>query len=368
MRLEFPFMKMLTMLALGVSSWVGLSPYAIAQRAQFSDFYEVQPSQPATIQGGALVAPGLNQGVPPITTQPPAPVFQQPSIVTGPVFDPYNSASSPLPTLPGSGVSPNSSNTYSNYNYFNPPPTQSFGGGSPTNLGGDYVIGNQPVQPWTGGWSNSAPFSNNSTAWPSQTWSQLRNQWLPRLIEHPRFRHTWISGNNGNELGVNETEVATTLTYANFLGSGQPLLTTPGFIVDFWSGPDTALTGFDLPAITYAPYLSFEASSDLKKNAGLETSVQLGVFTDFRNVNSDSLRIMGTGLIWLDVNPYTRFKGGVEYLDRINVKMLPAFGFFMQPNSDLKIDLYFPRPRFSHRLPKRGNLDAWVYAGADYGG
>jgi hypothetical protein len=196
----------------------------------------------------------------------------------------------------------------------------------------------------------------------------MRDEFFPRLIEHPRFRHTYISGNNGNELGLNETELATTLTIPNFLGSSQALLISPGFIFDFWNGPDTAVTGFDMPAVTYSPYLATDFASDRRNNFGIEGNVTVGLYSDFRHVNSDSLRVTGTGLGWARVNSYTTFKGGVEYFNRVNVKMLPAFGFFFQPNNDMKLDLYFPRPRFSHRLPRFRNVDIWGYVGAEYGG
>ncbi|MEZ6092795.1 MAG: hypothetical protein R3C03_00955 [Pirellulaceae bacterium] len=338
------------------------------QRAQFSDFYEVNPgTQPALIQGNLLpTTPMPGQIQQPGLLQPPPQIFSPGSnVLNGPVFDPYNANSQPLPALPGLSQ-PQS--PIPNYTFNSPAPqVQHFGTDPqsnplllPQNFGNSYVFGNNPNGP--------NPYSNNSGAWPSQAWSTLRDKWWPRLIEHPRFRHLWISGENGNELGLNETELATTLTLPNFLGSSQPLLISPGFIFHFWDGPDTALTGFDMPAVTYSPYLALEASSDLRKQVGIETNVTLGVYSDFRNVNSDSLRIQGTGLAWYQVNSYTRFKVGVEYLDRIKVKMLPAFGFFMQPNNDMKVDLYFPRPRVAHRLPRFNDLDMWGYVGGEYGG
>ncbi len=367
--------------------WHGLSCCALAQRARIPDYFEVQPStgfsQPATIQG-PLNAP-IFQGAPPnLSQQPPPAMFTNPGnpvVINGPAFDPYSGNNFALPPLPGSQqnpVIPNYGATppYGN-NFSNPgaPPSLSFGDAytNPNimqpNIGnGGYNFGDPNGGNFGAGTGTGNPWSNSARAWPSQAWTEMRDKWWPRLIEHPRFRHLWLSGNNGNELGLNEMEVATTLMVPNFLGSNQPLMVSPGFIASFWDGPDTMITGFEMPSATYAPYLSIDAASDFRKNAGIEMNVTLGVYSDYYHVNSDSLRITGTGLGWFKVNPYTTFKGGVEYYDRIRVKMLPAFGFFMQPNSDMKLDLYFPRPRFAHRMPRMGNYEVWGYVGAEYGG
>ena len=61
-------------------------------------------------------------------------------------------------------------------------------------------------------------------------------------------------------------------------------------------------------------------------------------------------------------------KLGVEYFDRVDLKLLPAVGVFLAPNQDIRFDVYFPRPKLAHRLPNFRNLEAWGYVGAEYGG
>jgi hypothetical protein len=59
-----------------------------------------------------------------------------------------------------------------------------------------------------------------------------------RLFQDLRIRHTWITGGNEpDEMGVNQTEVATTVNFPNFLWSGAPLQVSPGFALDWWDGP-----------------------------------------------------------------------------------------------------------------------------------
>jgi hypothetical protein len=217
------------------------------------------------------------------------------------------------------------------------------------------------------------PYFGNDTgrsglnAWPQRAWTSFQQDFLPRLLERPRARHTFMPGNNGNELGLNETEVATTLNWPNFIGSGQPLMFSPGYIAHFWDGPDAA-TGFDLPARTYSAYLSFDHTTDTRRNFGLENNFTAGIYSDFNHTDSDSLRLTGKLLGWGRINSYMVGKLGVEYLDRVRTKLLPAFGVYATPTPDMKLDLYFPRTKLSHRIPNFNDFEVWSYVGGEYGG
>ena len=210
-------------------------------------------------------------------------------------------------------------------------------------------------------------------SWPRQQWQRFQTQFLPRVLERPRFRHTYLHGSNrsgvdGNELDINDFEIATTLTRPNFLGSGQPLRISPGAIFSFWDGPETSSTGFDLPARAFSAYLAFDHVTDLTRTGGFETNATVGVHSDYDNFSSDSLRLTGRVLGWQRINSYTVGKLGIEYFDRVRVKLLPAVGLFMSPNPDMKLDLYFPRTKLSHRVPNLGEYEAWAYVGGEYGG
>ena len=204
-----------------------------------------------------------------------------------------------------------------------------------------------------------------------QSWRRFRDEFLPRLFERPRVRHTYIAGNNGNELEINDTEIATTLTIPRLLFIQQPFRITPGFIAHFWDGPVTDGefgTGFDLPETAFSAFLNLEHLTDPNMQAGLESSLTVGLYSDYENVNSDSFRVTGTALGWARLNPTKVFKFGVEYFDRVDLKLLPAFGLFIRPSQDLELDLYFPRPRIAQRIPNFRNFEMWSYLAGEYGG
>jgi len=216
-------------------------------------------------------------------------------------------------------------------------------------------------------------FPNVDWTWPREQWQRFQNDFLPRVLERPRFRQTYLHGSNrgaspGNELDINDIEVATTLTIPNFLQSRQPLRISPGFVASFWDGPDTPSTGFDLPNNAFGAYLSADHVTDLSRTSGFETNLTVGVYSDYDNFSSDAIRVQGRLLGWQRLNEYTVGKLGVEYLDRVRVKLLPAVGLFLSPNPDIKFDLYFPRTKLAHRIPNVGNFEMWAYAAGEYGG
>ncbi len=333
----------------------------IAQRPRFQPTQNLgfQPNpigQPVTFQQPTFVNP------PPVFTTPPPAVLQAPTLLQGQApSNPFNLNSQPFPfnsnqqLLGPSGPPPNLG--------FQPiqvlPPQ--FGqppAGNYSQFGQPFFNGNQANQ---SGW----PATQN--AWPSQFWDRMRNEYIPRLIERPRFRHTYLPGSTGNELEINATEIATTMTFPNFLGTQQPIRISPGFVFDFWNGPE-ASTGFELPSKAYTIYISGNYISNPQNRFGTDLNFTAGMYTDFDNVSSDSLRLTGTFLGWSKINSYTTAKFGAAYFDRLDVKVLPAFGVFIAPNPDLRFDIFFPRPKLAQRLPSRWNLDLWVYTGGEYGG
>ena len=329
-------------------------PFPTTTNAQFSGLPPIQTP----------VVPGANPTVvsPPLMQLPP--INSVPGAIPGPGFDAYGGLGTPIPTAPwpqspaGSGAM-----IYPPANSYpwvgpeaginaSPPPTFAPVNGSPNIYG----------PPGNGSWPN------NPQAWPNQAWSRATDEWLPRLIEHPRMRYTYLYGSNGNDLEINDAELATTLTFPGCCCQRQPLRVSPGFIFHFWNGPDTAVTGVDLPAQAYSAFLSFDYLSAASRPVGAELNFTVGMYTDFAHVTTDSLRLTGVGVGWLRLNGTTTFKLGVEYLDRLEVKLLPAFGLFMMPNPDLKLDLYFPRPKIARRVPNNNNREVWGYIGGEYGG
>ena len=188
-----------------------------------------------------------------------------------------------------------------------------------------------------------------------------------RLFQDFGFRVTWVKGGDGADVDMVDNEVSVTGNFPNFLFSGQPLAVTPTFIFHLWDGPAPPSTA-DLPSKAYSGFINFGWDPWLTPQIGGELDVSFGAYSDFQTFNSDSFRIVGKGLLVLQLTPTLAIKGGVEYLDRLNVKLLPAGGVLWTPNPQTYFDIYFPRPKLAHYLTTLGNTDIWIYAAGEYGG
>lgn len=213
------------------------------------------------------------------------------------------------------------------------------------------------------------PDAYGNQTWSAQSWQRFWQQsdWQ-RLFHAFRFRHTYLNGGDPDKVEINDTEVATSLSFPNWLGSRMPLTISPGAVFHNWQGPDTFVTGDDLPATAYSAYLSFDHSTALNQQFGAEGNFTIGAYSSFDTFTSDTLRFTGLGLIWIRLSPTVTLKLGAEYLDRLEIKLLPAGGIFWTPDPNTRLSLYFPRPKLSRRLPNLGNLEVWGYLSAEYGG
>ncbi len=352
---------------------LSLMQSAPAQRARFGDSFVIPNAQ---VGGSAMGTPATYQQ--PTTFQQPTMPIGQPqlppncancppvlpqmqtsgTVIQQPVFDPF-AIQTPVITAP-SGAQPIQPPPY-----IYPPPSSGQTIQPGATVGQPVIVqpGQFPSTYSNGSWAESA------VAWPSQAWARLRSSEIYRLLERPRIRHTFLAGNSvGTELGLNETELATTLTIPNFLYTTQPLRISPGFVFHWWNGPNTPTSGADLPPRTYSTYFAFDYSTPWDRRIGGEANFTIGVYSDFQFSSSNSLRYTGVGLGWFRINNTTTFKLGVEYLHRVHIKILPAVGFFIYPSPNLKLDLYFPRPKIAQRLPSLGNFEIWGYVGGEYGG
>ena len=402
---KFDQFRLIIVLALCAST-LGICAVSNGQRPRFPDFFGstgsavVAPGTAGAVLGNqppALAVPNFGQtgtpaftnptiGAPPVILQGPVqqspPIFGQPTLAfppstssgTVPNFQPpsLNPFQIPNQSFPGF---PNGGPGVQNFQIYPPANSQPLVGPQIAPPPVRTVPNYQPPAINRSFPNNGVgqPFFDNGIgrsgllAWPQRAWSSFQNDFLPRLLERPRARQTFIRGDNGNQLNINDIEVATTLNWPNFFQSNEALLVSPGFIFHFWDGPDSA-TGFDLPPRTYSAYLSFDHSTDTRRNFGLENNFTVGFYSDFDAVSSDSLRLTGKLLGWRRINSYMIGKFGVEYLDRIRTKLLPAFGIYATPTPDIKLDLYFPRTKLSHRIPNLNDFEVWAYAGAEYGG
>jgi len=210
--------------------------------------------------------------------------------------------------------------------------------------------------------------------WQTPTSPMLNNSftqdpigYTSRFFVMPRFRQTYIGGNNDpTALAISDSEVSLLFQVPRFFGSTQPLYIAPAFAIHLWDGPSNGIA--DLPGSAYSAFLDFGWESNPAKTFSWETGVRVGVFTDFSTFNSESLRIQGKLLARSRLTPTATGRLGVYYLDRNRIKLLPAAGILWTPNPDTRFDFFFPEPKFAHYVSTVGTKDMWWYITGYYGG
>ena len=250
------------------------------------------------------------------------------------------------------------------------PPASPFVNPSPGTLTSPSYAGT----PFSPGVGNPAATQTPSSIYPGGLWStnpagQPYYDWnnAVRVLQDLRMRHTYlVGGDDPTDLGINDTEVAVTLTWPDFLWSQQPLFISPAFALHLWDGPIGP--PYDLPGSAYSAYLDFQWASDPNLQLGLELGARIGVYSDFDTMNTDSLRLQGVILGRARLTPTLTFKLGAMYLDRNDIKILPAGGFVWQPSSQVRFDILFPNPKLAQYITTVGTAELWWYVAGEYGG
>jgi hypothetical protein len=190
-----------------------------------------------------------------------------------------------------------------------------------------------------------------------------------RALQEVRFDYHYFPRNSDSGLGINDAELSATFTVPLLYSPQTPLLLTPGFAAHFWDGPSASGTpSADMPPETYDAYLDAAWNPILNNWLSTELDFRIGVYSDFKKFEEDSLRYTAKAMAVMGYAPEVRIKAGVWYLDRVRVKMLPAGGIVWTPNPDTRIDLLFPNPKYTQRLATVGCTDWWWYFSGDYGG
>lgn len=198
---------------------------------------------------------------------------------------------------------------------------------------------------------------------------------LPKLSKHKQgffqkfdLMSTYIDGGRVGDMGI--TELETYLTVAlPFPTTKQPLLITPGFETRFFEGPLAP----DVPSRVYSSYVQFMWLPKIGKRWMGIFGIEPGWYGDYQTSHADYLRILGRALVRYEfIVDRLQLVAGFLYLDRDDIKVLPAGGVIWMPNDDWEFEFLYPKPKIAYRLrPAMSGgraIEWWVYTGAEFGG
>lgn len=196
--------------------------------------------------------------------------------------------------------------------------------------------------------------------------AERRNPWGPKkgFLQRIYLQESWLPNLGGEDaLGLNSihTYVAAGIPLFSF---DSPLIITPGFQAHFTEGPVIR----DVPPRLYDTYLDIRWMKPLGERWKADIAVTPGVYGDFAQADDRSFRLTGRGFAVWQRNDQMKWILGVVYLNRPNLRMVPAVGLVWQPNDDFRADLIFPQPRLARRIAHTPTYERWVYLGAELGG
>lgn len=227
----------------------------------------------------------------------------------------------------------------------------------------------QPVNP---GWDPyAAPTSAPPPIYPEQGYMQPNGMAAAqpqRLIDDIRFEYAFLNGNGSSELGIDDVALSGTMAIP-FLYNAAPLLVRPGFAVHYWEGPVSTGPGTpDMPPRTYDAFIEAGWKPVVTPWLSGDLRMSVGYYSDFSKYDSEAIRIRGSGLAIFTLSAQFAIVAGVDYINRLQIKLLPAGGVIWTPNPDMRWEILFPNPKLANRITTWGNTDVWLYAGGEYGG
>jgi hypothetical protein len=176
---------------------------------------------------------------------------------------------------------------------------------------------------------------------------------------------TYLDRGASRSVGVTELEMFSSFAVP-WPSRQQPLIITPGFNTRFLEGPD--FTG--IPNTVYDAYLQTMWLPQWSDHWGGVLGVTTGVYSDFGKVTDEAIRVSGRALLRWDVRPdELQWVAGILYLNRRDIRILPAVGLIWAPEDHVRHEIIFPRPKFAWRLGfEPGQWDDWFYLGGEFGG
>ncbi|MBL8848995.1 MAG: hypothetical protein JNG89_04895 [Planctomycetaceae bacterium] len=202
----------------------------------------------------------------------------------------------------------------------------------------------------------------------SDGWTPPSTSTLPSVSQPPTAAIGWKSVKasltevfgTSDSLGITSFDVRGTLEFGRLPG----VFVTPQFGWHFLAGPSAT----DLPPQLYDLSVDLSLYRPVGDQWLFNLALTPSLFTDGENLSGDAIRVMGRAMAYYTASPTLQWAGGIVYLDRTDLPVLPAIGVICTPREDIRFELMFPRPRLAWRQWFNGVEEQWVYVTGELGG
>lgn len=151
-----------------------------------------------------------------------------------------------------------------------------------------------------------------------------------------------------------------------------PLLISPICQWTEWNVPNQLQNDLGNKLSLISAGLSMEYLGPVHDSLLLDLNLDLLWASDTHARTSEALRIIGYGSAIWRLGDRSRMVLGVSYNDVGHFKIVPIAGLLFKPTDDLVLELLFPRPKISWKLPdhchsnSRSNAPYWIYLAGEY--
>jgi hypothetical protein len=187
-----------------------------------------------------------------------------------------------------------------------------------------------------------------------------------QLLKEIKFDATWLPGSGSDRLSIFDVELTATFNIPTIEG-WAPVMITPYAAAHDWMGPSAAGSPA-LPSHLYDLNVEFGWRPRLAQWLFADLAITPGLYTDNKDVDDNSFRMRGRALAIVAFSEKLQIVGGVMYVNRNQIKVLPAGGVIWNPSDDLRCFLVFPQPKVSYRLATLGDGQLWGYLAGEFGG
>jgi hypothetical protein len=183
------------------------------------------------------------------------------------------------------------------------------------------------------------------------------------IFQKIKFNSTYMPGRKFSGLGITDLDLQASFAFP-LLSRDYPLVVTPGMEAHYFDGPSSP----DLPPHVYDGWLQFRTLGKLNECWGYDVAVTPGWHSDFDNNTSEAFRITGYGFGAYSWSDTLQIVLGVIYLNRTNLRIIPAAGLIWTPDEDTRFELTAPRPTIARRWYADDCQEHWVYVAGELGG
>jgi hypothetical protein len=177
------------------------------------------------------------------------------------------------------------------------------------------------------------------------------------------FNSTYLPGGSNSGLGIIDLDLSATFAFP-IPSQDRPLVITPGMEAHYFEGPNTP----DIPPHVYDAWLKVRTLGKINECWGYDVAAIPGWHSDFDNNSGEAFRMTGYGFAAYTYSETLQIVLGVIYLNRTNLRMIPAAGIIWTPDENTRYELTAPRPTISKRLFWDDCVEHWIYIAGELGG